>query len=455
MYYILDPAIALRSWRFVPYAYYAKGIETACGLKKEEFELLLKFDGQTDLLESELLKGLLRQKLGRACEKGERSLTPWQKYRDCDNRYFPKVNWMITEKCNYNCLHCFNAADNSRSFGEWSLEEAEDFIEQLQNCGVQSVMITGGEPMIHPHFMEIIRSIYAHGMVLVELNTNGHFLTQNILDEFKRIGCSPRMKLSFDGVGYHDWMRNHKGAEEKAIQAIRLCVENGFSVVINSNVNRKNIQAVNRTIELLDYLGVQCTRLIRTTEAPRWAQNAAGETLTMQEYYDYMLGLLEAYQKEKHQMSLDIWQFMSYDPQSRIYQLGTIKCSAETYRDSLPVCVGNRSMIAVGANGNVYPCHQMSGYYNAAGVILGDVKQDGLQKILQGGDYIKQVCATVGEVAEHDEKCRTCEHFQYCCGGCRAIALATTGDYLAADPSKCFFWKNGYGEKIKQMMEGD
>ena len=45
--------------------------------------------------------------------RGEENLTDWQKYRHCENRYFPKVNWMITGKCNYNCLHCFNAADNA------------------------------------------------------------------------------------------------------------------------------------------------------------------------------------------------------------------------------------------------------------------------------------------------------------------------------------------------------
>ncbi len=37
----------------------------------------------------------------------------WQKPLKCDNRYFPAMNLMITERCNYTCLHCFNASDSS------------------------------------------------------------------------------------------------------------------------------------------------------------------------------------------------------------------------------------------------------------------------------------------------------------------------------------------------------
>ena len=34
------------------------------------------------------------------------------------------MNWMITGKCNYNCLHCFNASDNSPLVSEFTLSEA-------------------------------------------------------------------------------------------------------------------------------------------------------------------------------------------------------------------------------------------------------------------------------------------------------------------------------------------
>ena len=36
------------------------------------------------------------------------------------------------------------------------------------------------------------------------------------MDEFRTLGCSPEVKISFDGVGTHDWMRKHPGAEKGA-----------------------------------------------------------------------------------------------------------------------------------------------------------------------------------------------------------------------------------------------
>ncbi len=155
--YILNPDIALRSWWLVPYAYYRKGVRYAKGLKKEEFEFLLKCDGKTELsgelplAEKFLDMGFI------AHAKDEGILSEWQKHLDCDNRYFPAMSWMITGKCNYSCLHCFNAADNAPIMSEWTLEEAKRLIEQAQKCGINAFTITGGEPMLHKNFLRLWR----------------------------------------------------------------------------------------------------------------------------------------------------------------------------------------------------------------------------------------------------------------------------------------------------------
>ena len=49
------------------------------------------------------------------------------------------MNWMITGKCNYNCLHCFNASDNSPLMSEFTLEDAEKLLDEAQACGIKSV----------------------------------------------------------------------------------------------------------------------------------------------------------------------------------------------------------------------------------------------------------------------------------------------------------------------------
>ena len=450
---ILSENIALRSWKLVPFAYYRKGVRNALGLKAAEYEILAKCDGKQEIEDSPLLQSLIARKLCRLANEGD-ALSDWQKEKICDNRYFPALNWMITGKCNYNCLHCFNAADNNRLQSEFSLEEAEKLICEAEACGINAFTITGGEPMLHPHFMEIIRSIYAHGMFVEELNTNGFFITQEILDEMKEIGCRPLMKISFDGVGHHDWLRNREGAEADTLRAIRLCVENGFRVKAQTNVHRLNVQTMLPTALLLSDMGVDEMRIIRTSEAPRWVQNAGDACLTLEEYFDSMLDFLRAYIQTDSQMEIDVWNFVHLWPENQVYRPRAMECGEGEYRDSLPVCRGNRGMVAVGANGNLYPCHQLSGYYEQHDWFLGNAKTDGLQKHLREGDYLDTVCTTVKDLKTHNEKCAACPWFRYCCGGCRAVGVALTNDVYGSDPSKCLFFKGGYMEKLQEALEG-
>lgn len=453
MKYLLSNYIALRSWHLVPYAYYVKGVRNAMGLKKDEYELLRRCDGQQEIDDSPLLQDLQERGLCHPAKNGE-TLSEWQKERICDNRYFPAINWMITGKCNYNCLHCFNAADNYHLQSEFTLEEAKRLIEEAEKCGINAFTITGGEPMLHPNFIDILKSIYSHNMYVEELNTNGSFITKKVLDDMKQIGCFPLIKISFDGIGHHDWLRNKKGAEENTLAAIRLCVENGFKVKVQTNVHKLNVDSILPTAILLDKIGVDQMRIIRTSESPRWLQNAKDSCLTLEEYFDTMIAFLEKYSKTDCEMEIDVWNFAHICPKEKAFRARAVECKEGTFRETIPVCRGNRGMIAIGANGNLYPCHQMSGYYDQHEWVLGNVKSLELQKLLSESEYLKTVCTTVKELATHNEECASCKWFKYCCGGCRAIGLALTGDTLGSDKSKCLFFNGNYIEKLQSALTG-
>lgn len=153
-------------------------------------------------------------------------------------------------------------------------------------------------------------------------------------------------------------------------------------------------------------------------------------------------------------MSIDIWQVAQLYPKSHSFRARPVECAEGEYRDTFPVCRGNRGMVSVDADGNVVPCHQMSGYYAAHGWKLGNVKEQGLQPLLQQGKYIDEVCTTLADLKEHNSDCANCQYFKYCAGGCRAIALAFTGDKLGTDSAKCKFFKQGYYDKLVQALSG-
>ena len=108
MFYRLKDDVSLRKWRFVDRAYYKKGVDHALGVSKEEFETLLLCDGEHDIEENSVIQNLLKRGLIEKCDKGNKP-NKWSMLHEYDNYYFPRMNLMITGKCNLNCLHCFNA----------------------------------------------------------------------------------------------------------------------------------------------------------------------------------------------------------------------------------------------------------------------------------------------------------------------------------------------------------
>ena len=454
MYFRISGNIGVRSWQRVPCAYLERYSPYARPLSRREFEIMLMCDGEHDIKFDETVAELAVRKLIVSCERGEHP-SDWSRYKSYDNRYFPKMNLMITGKCNYNCLHCFNAADNAPLMSEWSFEELCDLFDQSRDCGIHALTITGGEPMVHKRFVDILREIHKRDMFVEELNTNGYYISQEILDEMKNIGCYPLIKISFDGIGYHDWMRGRKGAERKTLDAIRLCVDNGFRVKSQTQVHRKNVDSMMPTARVLDDMGVSEMRIIRTTEVPRWYENAGDACLGMEEYYDRLLKVAREYIDSGMSMDIDIWQFLRLSPKDRSFRIVPVACTKGEYRETLPGCRGNRGMIAVTSTGDAVPCMQASGLLTQLDIHLGNLHRDKLKDLLTAGYYLDNVCATVGELRESNQKCGLCKWFEYCTGGCRAMGLLYSGervDFCGEDITKCRFFENGWYEKTAEAL---
>ncbi|MBE7008749.1 MAG: radical SAM protein [Ruminococcaceae bacterium] len=457
MYYRLCDDYALRAWKFVNHAMYCRCAPAPLRVDAETFELLLACDGEHDLEESDALKSLTERGVIAPCEQGERP-SEWSRYRRYPHRMVPGMNLMLTGKCNYNCRHCFNAAENAERMAEWDYGALLDLFDQMAECGFHSVTLTGGEPMLHPRFADIVRAIYERNMVLEKLTTNGFFLHQDTLDLFRELKADPQIKISFDGVGHHDWMRGHKGAEEDAKRAFRLCAENGFRTLAQTQVYRGNLDAMRETLLTLEDAGVTSTRIIRTTETRRWLKNAPDGSLPVEEYFEKMLGLADWYMHGEHKMDVVIWRFLDLYPRAKAYDMVMERHTDGVDRPTEPVCVGNRTMMAVTCEGDVAPCLQMCGELTPFDYHFDNLKERKLADILQEGKWLGAVCTNLCALREKNAECDKCEWFGRCAGGCRALAMlhgveqGLGPDYYGIDPLACLFYKGGWYERIQERL---
>ena len=452
MYAILNPQMALRSWTGRPCAVIQREQVIPRRIGMPEFLLLRQCDGTRDLPETDRLKKLIDDGFCVPCAPGAK-LGDWQKPRYYDNQCVPSIYLMITGRCNLNCLHCFNASDNNARADQFKWEDLEKLTDEAADCGVQSFWLTGGEPMLHPDFYRLVRMIREKDMFVEVLVTNGMFLTDEALDRLEEEGFHGRIMISFDGVGYHDIMRQHPGAEKQALDVIRRVVRRGGDLLVNMNVNHQNRERLAESLDVLDDLGVPAVRVIRTVGTSRWAMNSGSAAMTPAEYYDVSLECMEKYMAAPHRMDVLFREFASVYPRTREYSIHPVIFEDDTYQPEALSCGIARRRIAITANGEILPCMQAAGKMEEWHLSLGNYFRDGLKPHLTDSVYLDFVSIPVSSRFEDNQECRTCPWFRQCLGGCRLQALLYTGSIYGPDPTRCDFFRNGFRQKIIALGE--
>ncbi|WP_036612662.1 radical SAM/SPASM domain-containing protein [Oribacterium sp. P6A1] len=453
MFYILENGIRVKKWAS---GWACCGTEEAkkpFPLRPKDYKLLKSCDGMTDLADSDALRAWEAMGVIRKCEKGEAQLSEGQ-IQEYPNKLNCVLDWTITDRCNYNCLHCFHAADNTTLKDEFSREEAFHLLKEAQACGITHVELTGGEPTMYPYFRDVVQEVHDLGMKLGCVVTNGSLMTEELAAFIKRLHPDCLIAISFDGIGIHDWMRQHKGSEESAKNAIRICVAAGLKVVSNMNVNRKNRDVLFDSVKMLSEMGVDHLRIIKTTEVPRWALNSEDFSMTPEEYYDYSIEFAKQYRESGLTIPVRLWQVLALNGRDKIYHIVPVKASGSTFCEYEMICPDMLKKLSVQPSGEIIPCAPMAGILTSRNIHLGNVKHDGLVKLLSEGALYEQVTYTVKDKQKANSKCAGCKYFKYCQGGCPAVGLLFNGSPLGTDDYKCMFFEKGYYKKISEAMEG-
>ena len=77
-----------------------------------------------------------------------------------------------------------------------------------------------------------------------------------------------------------------------------------------------------------------------------------------------------------------------------------------------------------------------------------------LKEILADPAFINLCQVKIGDIRDHNSKCRECKYVDRCSGGCRNSALMAGDDYYSIDEDQCWFFENRGDERIKAVAEG-
>lgn len=130
------------------------------------------------------------------------------------------VQFYINGQCNLKCKQCNIVETNSR-IEQMSLEQVEKAASNMKKIGVGIVLLTGGEPFMHPNLPEIVRIFAKLGMD-VRLQTAGtKYATNEKLIQCYESGARD-INVSLDSLESHksDYINSVPGSGDNAIDAI-------------------------------------------------------------------------------------------------------------------------------------------------------------------------------------------------------------------------------------------
>lgn len=89
----------------------------------------------------------------------------------------------ITNRCERQCDFCYRKSQ-IRGY-DMPIEDYTFLLSQAEQCGVQQIAIGGGEPTLHPNFIDILKQTAKRGLI-PNYSTNADHLTDEILIATKK-----------------------------------------------------------------------------------------------------------------------------------------------------------------------------------------------------------------------------------------------------------------------------
>jgi MoaA/NifB/PqqE/SkfB family radical SAM enzyme len=165
------------------------------------------------------------------------------------------VAWQITNECNLACLHCIEESGPGKAFKD-ELDPGQVFgvIDQLIEQQVPYLSFSGGEPMLHPLFFEMVERVCAQGSQL-KIETNGHYLTAENCRRLAELGVKA-VQVSLDGASSATFGRMRvRGEFDRTIEGMRNLKAAGVPIEVNFSPARFNIHEAARVVDLAFELG--------------------------------------------------------------------------------------------------------------------------------------------------------------------------------------------------------
>ncbi len=305
-------------------------------------------------------------------------------------RPFSFVEWLVTYQCNFRCPYC-EASAGKAAPNELTTEEGKAFIDDLSRAGVKRLLFSGGEPLIRPDVVELMRHANKKDLA-VGLVTNGYFV-EKLWSQLKSLRYFLYF-TSIDGLpAYHDKMRD-VGSFDRVIKGLELFKALGVPTrMVNTMVHPKNLGQLEGILEILKMSGCNVWHL-----APASAVGRAAEDDSFMLKGNELRYLIEFIKKNENVMKIGLGEARAY-----------LACFSTDLPKKPFFCGAGLTRCAIMPDGEVMGCQQV--YDNR--LSEGNIRRKPFSKIWK--EDFKRFRHKVLV-----DDCKVCVHLDACEGGCWA-----------------------------------
>ena len=317
------------------------------------------------------------------------------------------VTFQVTDRCNYECVHCYQEHDAHDD--ELSFAEIERILDEIAAMGVLFLTFMGGEFFMRKDADQILAAAHAKGFALKVLTT-GHHITDKRADYLATLRpIQFDLSLYAGHKGKHEEITRMPGSWERTVAAARRLLARKMAVLLKAPVMETNVDDVAGMAELATEMGAEFTfdpkiTAIETGDQAPLELRMKAETLA-RFYRTTMAGHLER-------------TFIG--PES-------MKAKGEELRPlhHAPCRAGQQS-VSISPNGDVWPC-------NALPMPCGNLRQQSFAAIWSGSPELASVRGlTWASLAE----CNRCSLRPYC-QRCHGMALGEHGQVAGPSLEAC------------------
>ena len=350
------------------------------------------------------------------------------------------IDLCITNNCNLRCSYCSHFSSGSDNGTDLSLEEWLLFMEELNQCAVFNVTLSGGEPLIRKDFKEIVDGIIKNHMRFSILS-NGTLLDDELAGYLKSTGRCDSFQISIDGPGpdEHDVFRG-KGSFEKALRGLKILMKHDIPATVRVTVHKHNVKQLDKIAELLlEDIGLRGFSTNSASYFGLCRQNSADISLNIDEYSYAMEKLLELNRKYNGRIGAQAGPLSSAYHWIKMEE--SIKNGIKSHPrcGKLTSCGGVFSKMAINPDGTMTPCSQLSH------IKMGRINRDSLKNVWQNHPELKRLRERRDIPLDSFEFCKGCKYISYCRGGCPALAYTLNNEENVPSIDACYraFLENG------------